>query len=107
MSRRVWEILLLLPTNPEIKQRLQDVDQDSDMASLLDPHCPQKLLYTFYIIDWLGRQARWAREVLCPAGDYFNIFLISDYVAIPVSVIETHPTLPDQGRPAGSTSSYR
>ena len=56
MSRRVWEILLLLPTNPEIKQRLQDVDQDSDMASLLDPHCPQKLLYTFYIIDWLGNQ---------------------------------------------------
>ena len=62
MSRRVWEILLLLPTNPEIKQRLQDVDQDSDMASLLDPHCPQKLLYTFYIIDWLGRPARLRRQ---------------------------------------------
>ena len=62
MSRRVWEILLLLPTNPEIKQRLEDVDSESDMASLLDPHCPQKLLYTFYIIDWLGRPARLRRQ---------------------------------------------
>ena len=33
-----------------------------DMASLLDPHCPQKLLYTFYIIDWLGRPARLRRQ---------------------------------------------
>ena len=40
MSRRVWEILLLLPTSPEITQRLEDVDSESDMASLLDPHCP-------------------------------------------------------------------
>ena len=62
MSRRVWEILLLLPTNPEIKQRLEDVDSESDMGSLLDPYCPQKLLYTFYIIDWLGRPARLRRQ---------------------------------------------
>lgn len=58
MSRRVWEILLLLPTNPEIKSGLQDVDTESDMTTLLDPDCPHKLLYTFYIIDWLGRPAR-------------------------------------------------
>ena len=62
MSPRVWEILLLLPTSPEITQRLEDVDSESDMASLLDPHCPQKLLYTFYIIDWLGRPARLRRQ---------------------------------------------
>ena len=62
MSRRVWEILLLLPTNPEIKRRLEEVDSESDMASLLDPCCPQKLLYTFYIIDWLGRPARLRRQ---------------------------------------------
>ena len=58
MSRRVWEILLLLPTNPEIKSGLKDVDTESDMTTLLDPDCPHKLLYTFYIIDWLGRPAR-------------------------------------------------
>ena len=34
MSRRVWEILLLLPTNPEIKSGLQEVDTESDMTSL-------------------------------------------------------------------------
>ena len=62
MSRRVWEILLLLPTNPEIKSGLQEVDTESDMTSLLDPHCPHKLLYTFYIIDWLGRPARLRRQ---------------------------------------------
>ena len=56
MSRRVWEILLLLPTNPEIKQGLQEIDSNSDLASLLDPESPQRLLYTFYIIDWLGNQ---------------------------------------------------
>ena len=62
MSRRVWEILLLLPTNPEIKSGLQGVDSESDMTSLLDPQCPHKLLYTFYIIDWLGRPARLRRQ---------------------------------------------
>merc|ERR1719342_683673 len=62
MSRRVWEILLLLPTNPEIKQKLQDLDTGCDLASILSPHCPQKLLYTFYIIDWLGRPARLRRQ---------------------------------------------
>ena len=56
MSRRVWEILLLLHTNPEIKQGLQEIDSNSDLASLLDPESPQRLLYTFYIIDWLGNQ---------------------------------------------------
>ena len=62
MSRRVWEILLLLPTNPEIKQGLQEIDSNSDLASLLDPESPQRLLYTFYIIDWLGRPARLRRH---------------------------------------------
>ena len=62
MSRRVWEILLLLHTNPEIKQGLQEIDSNSDLASLLDPESPQRLLYTFYIIDWLGRPARLMRH---------------------------------------------
>ena len=36
-------------------------DQDSDLESLLDPSSPQKLLYSFYIVDWLGRPARLRR----------------------------------------------
>merc|ERR1719233_2813501 len=62
MSRRVWEILLLLPTNPKIKQGLQEIDSTSDLVALLDPESPQRLLYTFYIIDWLGRPARLRRH---------------------------------------------
>ena len=59
MFRRVWEILLLLPTSPDIQRGLQEIGPLSDLVGLLDPHSPQKLLYTFYIIDWLGRPARW------------------------------------------------
>ena len=62
MSRRVWEILLLLPTNPKIKQGLQEIDSNSDLPALLHPESPQKLLYTFYIIDWLGRPLRLRRH---------------------------------------------
>merc|ERR1719402_1683340 len=62
MSRRVWEILLLLPTSPDIQRGLQEIGPLSDLVGLLDPHSPQKLLYTFYIIDWLGRPARLRRH---------------------------------------------
>jgi len=62
MSRRVWEILLLLPTSPDIQRGLQEIGPLSDLVGLLDPHSPQKLLYTFYIIDWLGRPERLRRH---------------------------------------------
>jgi ubiquitin carboxyl-terminal hydrolase 34 len=63
LSRRVWEILLLLPTSPKIKQGLEQIDSSSsDFVALLDPESPQRLLYSFYIIDWLGRPARLRRH---------------------------------------------
>ena len=46
-----------LEANNEVRGMLGE-----DMASLLDPHCPHKMLYTFYIIDWLGRPARLRRQ---------------------------------------------
>ena len=61
MSRRVWEIILLLPTHPAIKRGLEQVEPDSDLDALLDTNSPQRLLYAFYIIDWLGRPARLRR----------------------------------------------
>ncbi|XP_023333721.1 ubiquitin carboxyl-terminal hydrolase 34 isoform X2 [Eurytemora carolleeae] len=61
LSRRVWEIILLLPTNPNIMRGLQEIDPSSGFESLLDPNSAQKLLYSFYIIDWLGRPARLRR----------------------------------------------
>ncbi len=64
LSRRVWDILMLLPTNPHIKRRLQNISQvtDEELMSLLSPASPQKLMYTFYIVDWLGRPARLRRH---------------------------------------------
>jgi hypothetical protein len=32
------------------------------MKSLLNPESPQKLMYTLYIVDWLGRPARLRRH---------------------------------------------
>lgn len=64
LSRRVWDILMLLPTNPDIKRALLDIGQSSedDIRRLLNPDSPQKLMYTLYIVDWLGRPSRLRRH---------------------------------------------
>ena len=64
LSRRVWDILMLLPTNPHIKMALQNIGQatEEDMKRILSPDSPQKLMYTFYIVDWLGRPTRLRRH---------------------------------------------
>lgn len=65
LSRRVWDILMLLPTNQQLKESLQNIGASTDeatMKSLLNPESPQKLLYTLYIVDWLGRPARFRRH---------------------------------------------
>ena len=63
LSRRVWDILMLLPTNPTLKEKLQTITAEDKVTlkDLLDPRSPQKLMYIFYIIDWLGRPARLRR----------------------------------------------
>ena len=63
LSRRVWDILMLLPTNPTLKEKLQTIsaEDETTLKELLDPSSPQKLMYTFYIVDWLGRPARLRR----------------------------------------------
>ncbi|CAB4065741.1 USP34 [Lepeophtheirus salmonis] len=64
LSRRVWDILMLLPTNPEIKEKLLTIEDraEEEIKDLLSPSSPQKLMYTFYIVDWLGRPARLRRQ---------------------------------------------
>ena len=63
LSRRVWDILMLLPTNPEVKEKLQNIttEDHETLQDLLNPMSPQKLMYVFYIVDWLGRPARLRR----------------------------------------------
>ena len=65
LSRRVWDILMLLPTSPHLKEKLQhirDEEDESCLKQLLSPESPQKLMYTLYIVDWLGRPARLRRH---------------------------------------------
>ncbi|QQP55435.1 Ubiquitin carboxylterminal hydrolase 34like [Caligus rogercresseyi] len=64
LSRRVWDILMLLPTNSEIKDKLLSIEERSpeEIKELLSPASPQKLMYTFYIVDWLGRPPRLRRH---------------------------------------------
>lgn len=63
LSRRVWDILTLLPTNPTLLEGFQKLGAESDkvsdepaqLESLLNPSSPQKLMYSLYIVEALTR----------------------------------------------------
>ncbi|XP_065207082.1 ubiquitin carboxyl-terminal hydrolase puf isoform X2 [Planococcus citri] len=63
LSRRVWDILTLLPTNPTLLEGFQRLGADSDKSStdnsqlenLLNTSSPQKLMYSLYIVEALTR----------------------------------------------------
>ena len=64
-SRRVWDILMLLPTNPQVKTVFENIGRgttEEDLKKHMSPDSPQKLMYTFYIVDWLGRPSRVRRH---------------------------------------------
>ncbi|KAK5649017.1 hypothetical protein RI129_003909 [Pyrocoelia pectoralis] len=52
LSRRVWDILSLLPTNPTLLQGFQQLNMP--LTELLDPSSPQKLMYSIYIVESLS-----------------------------------------------------
>ena len=76
LSRRVWDILMLLPTNPTVKEKLQNLTggDNETLQELLNPVSPQKLMYVFYIVDWLGRPTRLRR----PSGLSENGFFAAN-----------------------------
>lgn len=55
LSRRVWDILMLLPTNPSINEGFTNIAGANNITlrNLLDPHSPQKLMYSLYIVEAL------------------------------------------------------
>lgn len=57
LSRRVWDILTLLPTNPILLQGFQQLENSENISlqQLLDPASPQKLMYSLYIVESLSR----------------------------------------------------
>ena len=52
LSRRVWDILSLLPTSPTLLKGFQNLD--TPLTELLDPSSPQKLMYSLYIVESLS-----------------------------------------------------
>lgn len=57
LSRRVWDILTLLPTSPILLQGFQQLENSENISlqQLLDPASPQKLMYSLYIVESLSR----------------------------------------------------
>nr|CAI5854145.1 unnamed protein product [Callosobruchus analis] len=52
LSRRVWDILSLLPTSPKLLQGFRQLDVP--LSELLDPSSAQKLMYSLYIVESLS-----------------------------------------------------
>lgn len=52
LSRRIWDILSLLPTSPTLLRGFQQLD--TPLAELLNPASPQKLMYSLYIVETLS-----------------------------------------------------
>ncbi|KAK4884213.1 hypothetical protein RN001_000484 [Aquatica leii] len=64
LSRRVWDILSLLPTNPTLLCGFQQLN--TPLTELLDPSSPQKLMYSLYIVESLSVKTN------CEKGDSKN-----------------------------------
>ncbi|KAL1414802.1 hypothetical protein MTO96_007263 [Rhipicephalus appendiculatus] len=61
LSRRVWEILIMLPTSPAVLRQFVQVAQEPEGAAvalqtLLNPEEPQKLMYSLQIVESLRQR---------------------------------------------------
>lgn len=82
LSRRVWEILSLLPTSPKLLQGFQQLDVP--LTELLDPSSAQKLMYSLYIVESLSisqgkteEEESWVKRFIEHGGlrHLFDIFM--------------------------------
>ncbi|XP_062912032.1 ubiquitin carboxyl-terminal hydrolase 34 isoform X4 [Mobula hypostoma] len=81
LSRRVWELLMLLPTCPNMLQAFQNIsdEQGNDghcWKDLLRIKSPHKLLYALEIIEALGKPNRRIRRA--STGSYSDLYPDSD-----------------------------
>ncbi|KAG8281090.1 Ubiquitin carboxyl-terminal hydrolase 34 [Homalodisca vitripennis] len=79
LSRRVWDILTLLPTSPTLLDGFQKLDCESKLQHLLDPASPQKLMYSLYIVESLNRNSNLHKKTLDDIIA-FNSPLISEFI---------------------------
>lgn len=100
LSRRVWDIIQILPTSPDLLNRFNEItstaEDDSAMDtsstsqqqsmsfvfnSLLSPNSPQKLIYSVQIVEWLRRTSKkednWSKRFVECGGlqHIFDIFV--------------------------------
>lgn len=88
LSRRVWEIIQILPTCPHYKEDLKRCgmpDEDwrlktAQCSTLLNADCPQRLLYSLQIIDILRsscENSNWGAVFIRKGGlvDLFDVFM--------------------------------
>lgn len=86
LSRRVWDILGLLPTSPTLLQGFKQLD--IPLVDLLDPSSAQKLMYSLYIVESLSTtigqnkyqendKEPWCRKFIQQGGlrHLFDIFM--------------------------------
>nr|XP_042908715.1 ubiquitin carboxyl-terminal hydrolase 34 [Parasteatoda tepidariorum] len=75
LSRRVWEILMMLPTSPTMLQGFRKLNKVSDpsdseakayLESLINPKSPQKLMYCLQIVDSLRHSKGMNLESVSP-----------------------------------------
>lgn len=61
LSRRVWDILSLMPTSPKLLKGFQQLN--ISLSELLDPSSAQKLMYSLYIVESLSiRQGKFGDD---------------------------------------------
>ena len=68
MSRKVWELLMMLPTSPGLMKTFEAIADDQqqqqpkldvvDIPKLLEPENPHKLMYSLQIVEYLSKPAR-------------------------------------------------
>ncbi|XP_033873774.3 ubiquitin carboxyl-terminal hydrolase 34 isoform X3 [Acipenser ruthenus] len=80
LSRRVWELLMLLPTCPNMLQAFQNISEEGSdgpcWKDLLRIKSPHKLLYALEIIEALGKPNRRIRRE--STGSYSDLYPDSD-----------------------------
>uniref|UniRef100_A0A8C3G314 Ubiquitin carboxyl-terminal hydrolase 34 n=1 Tax=Cyclopterus lumpus TaxID=8103 RepID=A0A8C3G314_CYCLU len=81
LSRRVWELLMLLPTCPKMLQAFQNISDDTNgeglcWKELLRIKSPHKLLYALEIIESLGKPNRRIHRE--STGSYSDLYPDSD-----------------------------
>uniref|UniRef100_A0A8D8RQZ4 ubiquitinyl hydrolase 1 n=1 Tax=Cacopsylla melanoneura TaxID=428564 RepID=A0A8D8RQZ4_9HEMI len=66
LSRRVWDILMLLPTSPTLVRGFETLGSGESSVSLeqlIDPASPQKLMYSLCIVESLSRPSSYRQKL--------------------------------------------